>query len=169
VLHVLRHPLRYTLVALTLGPLFYAVMGLLPWTRWVLTNPWMGLLPGARVEVALTFALTSLVSSWILRRRIATAAGREFLDLAIIGLALGGGVFLWVLQAVDMAWRRALPVEVVDGDWGALILGPVAMPFVGLGFALSALPTTLPLAWLATRTLRWAGGPVPGPPVSVVP
>jgi hypothetical protein len=166
----LRHPWRFALVALALGPVFAWTIArateLLPWMR---SPPEFRLLlvaPGDGFgEIGLSFSLTAFTVAWLLRRRIAQVARTGTIALAAGAAWLGGPFFMFFLLLA--AAPDEVPRELAEEGWGVLLWIPMALTsglLLGAVFAPLLLPATLPLAWLSVLLLRWAsGGLVDGP------
>jgi phospho-N-acetylmuramoyl-pentapeptide-transferase len=108
-----------------------------------LTDGLDGLAAGTSIIALLTF-LSIAVISWIRSSPVPSHRSDSYLDLAIFGAALIGGV-------IGFLWFNAFPAEVFMGDTGAMALGgalasfailtktEVLLAFIGGIFAVEAL------------------------------
>ena len=157
----LRHPWRYALTALALGPVFtLAIQWASENSHWLDSPEYHDILGGRTIGRGIAFTLTCACIAWFGRRVIATSTGVATWILSGLSTSIGGPVFM-VFFMLGSLPREASEIVRQDG-WSVLVLkvlgGTVGGALMGAMAAPLLLPVTLPLGWLALVLVRRAAG-----------
>jgi len=168
----LRHPWRYALTALALGPVFtLAIQWASEHFYWLDSPEYHEILGGGTMGRGIAFTLTCVCVSWFGRRVIATSTGVATWILSGLSTSIGGGLFMLFFMLGSLP-REASEIVRQDG-WSTLLLvgggGTLGGAFLGAIVAPLLLPVTLPLGWIALRLLRVAAGGVTEPSADPAP